>query len=347
MRLKRFQSLSLALSLTLFGALALAVILAMSGCRDLSYASGDPNKIQVGIVFDSGGKDDRSFNAAAFRGVTRAAKDFPIVLRDAEPGDPASLEPATRAFAEVGYDLIIGIGFAQTPIIEAVAKDYPDVNFAIVDGVSNLPNVASLVFKEHEGSYLVGMIAARKSKTGVLGFVGGMDIPLIHKFATGYEEGARAANPNVRVIQNYVGVTEAAWNNPGKGKELAVAQIGKGADVIFAAAGNSGLGVFDAAEQYKKLVIGVDSNQNWVKPGYVLTSMVKRVDNAVYTIIGDMVNGRFKGGIHVYGLPDGGIGYAMDQYNEKLVPKDVIAEVEAAKAKIIAGEITVTDAMAQ
>lgn len=343
MLFKRFQSLGLALSL----ALGLAVSLAMSGCRDLSYAAGDPKKIHVGIVFDSGGKDDRSFNAAAFRGVTRAAKDFPIVLRDAEPGDPASLEPATRAFAEVGYDLIIGIGFAQTPIIEAVAKDYPEVSFAIVDGVSNLPNVASLVFKEHEGSYLVGMIAARKSKTGVLGFVGGMDIPLIHKFATGYEEGARAANPNVRVIQNYVGVTEAAWNNPGKGKELAVAQIGKGADVIFAAAGNSGLGVFDAAEQYKKFVIGVDSNQNWVKPGYVLTSMVKRVDNAVYTIIGDMVNGRFQGGIHVYGLPDGGIGYAMDQYNEKLIPKDVIAEVEAAKAKIIAGQIKVTDAMAQ
>lgn len=340
---KALQSLGLALGLTLLGALGFAA----SGCRDLSYASGDPNKIQVGIVFDSGGKDDRSFNAAAFRGVTRAAKDFPIVLRDAEPGDPASLEPATRAFAEVGYDLIIGIGFAQTPTIEAVAKDYPNVNFAIVDGVSNLPNVASLVFKEHEGSYLVGMIAARKSKTGVIGFVGGMDIPLIHKFATGYEEGARAANPKVRVIQNYVGVTEAAWNNPGKGKELAVAQIGKGADILFAAAGNSGLGVFDAAEQYKKFVIGVDSNQNWVKPGYVLTSMVKRVDNAVYTIIGDMVNGRFKGGIHVYGLPDGGIGYAMDQYNEKLVPKDVIAEVEAAKARIIKGEIKVTDAMAQ
>jgi basic membrane protein A and related proteins len=343
MRFQRFQSLGLALSL----ALALAAGLAASGCRDLSYAAGDPNRIHVGIVFDSGGKDDRSFNAAAFRGVTRAAKDFPIVLRDAEPGDPASLEPATRAFAEVGYDLIIGIGFAQTPIIEAVAKDYPEVSFAIVDGVSNLPNVASLVFKEHEGSYLVGMIAARTSKTGVLGFVGGMDIPLIHKFATGYEEGARAADPDVRVIQNYVGVTEAAWNNPGKGKELAVAQIGKGADVIFAAAGNSGLGVFDAVEQYKKLVIGVDSNQNWVKPGYVLTSMVKRVDNAVYQIIGDMVNGRFKGGIHVYGLPDGGIGYAMDQYNEKLISKDVIREVEAAKAKIIAGEIQVTDAMAQ
>jgi basic membrane protein A len=327
--------------------LALIAGLAGSGCNNLAKAAGDPKKIRVGIVFDSGGKDDRSFNAAAFRGVTRAAKDFPIVLRDAEPGDPTSLEPAMRAFAEVGYDLVIGIGFAQTPIVEAVAKDYPKINFAIVDGVSDLPNVASLIFKEHEGSYLVGMIAAQKSKTGVLGFVGGMDIPLIHKFEVGYEEGARAVNPKVQVIQNYVGVTESAWNNPGKGKELSVAQIGKGADVIFAAAGNSGLGAFDAAEQYGKFVIGVDSNQNWVKPGFVLTSMVKRVDNAVYQIVGDMVNHRFKGGIHVYGLENDGIGYAVDQYNQKLIPPDVIRQVEAARARIIKGEIKVTDAMAQ
>jgi len=332
-----------------FLGLALALVLgfAAAGCRDLSYAAEDPKKIHVGIVFDSGGKDDRSFNAAAWKGVRRAAKDFPIVLRDAEPGDPTSLEPAMRAFAEVGYDLIIGIGFAQTPIVESVAKDYPKLNFAIVDGVSDLPNVASLVFKEHEGSYLVGMIAAHKSKTGVLGFVGGMDIPLIHKFEVGYEEGARSVNPKIQVIQNYVGVTEAAWNNPGKGKELSVAQIGKGADVIFAAAGNSGLGAFDAAEQYGKFVIGVDSNQNWVKPGYVLTSMVKRVDNAVYQIVGDLVDHRFKGGIHVYGLENDGIGYAMDQYNAKLIPPDVIRQVEAARARIIRGEIKVTDAMAK
>jgi basic membrane protein A len=320
--------------------------LGLSGCRPRERAA-DRGKVHVGIVFDSGGKDDRSFNAAAWRGVRRAAKDFPIVLRDAEPGDPASLEPAMRAFAERGYDLVIGIGFAQTPIVEEVAKDYPKIDFALVDGVSHLPNVASLIFKEHEGSYLVGMIAARVSKTGILGFVGGMDIPLIHRFAVGYAEGARAINPKIQVIDNYVGVTEAAWNNPGKGKELSLAQIGKGADVLFAAAGNSGLGAFDAAEQSGKLVIGVDSNQNWVKPGYVLTSMVKRVDNAVYQIVRDRAAGRFQGGIHVFGLENGGIGYAMDRYNEKLVPKAVIAEVEAAKRKIIRGEIKVTDAMAQ
>jgi basic membrane protein A len=335
----RFKKLSFAL--------ALAFGLSAGGCKNLESAAGDPGKLHVGIVFDSGGKDDRSFNAAAWKGVRRAAMDFPIVLRDAEPGDPTSLEPAMRAFAEVGYDLVIGIGFAQTPIVESVAKDYPKINFAIVDGVSDLPNVASLIFKEHEGSYLVGMIAAHKSKTGVLGFMGGMDIPLIHKFEVGYEEGARAVNPKIQVIQNYVGVTESAWNNPGKGKELSVAQIGKGADVIFAAAGNSGLGAFDAAEQYGKFVIGVDSNQNWVKPGFVLTSMVKRVDNAVYQIVGDMVNRRFKGGIHVYGLENDGIGYAMDQYNQKLIPADVIRQVEAARARIIKGEIKVTDAMAQ
>jgi basic membrane protein A and related proteins len=326
---------------------ALVLGLAVPACRDLRYTSADPRKLHVGIVFDSGGKDDRSFNAAAWKGVRRAAKDFPIVLRDAEPGDPASLEPAMRAFAEVRYDLVIGIGFAQTPIVEAVARDYPRIDFAIVDGVSDLPNVASLVFKENEGSYLVGMIAAHASKTGVLGFLGGMDIPLIHKFAVGYEEGARAVDPKIRVIQNFVGVTESAWNDPGKGKELAVAQIGKGADVIFAAAGNSGLGVFDAAEQYGKFVIGVDSNQNWVKPGFVLTSMVKRVDNAVYQIVRDKVNRRFKGGIHVYGLENDGVGYAMDRYNARLIPPGVIRDVEAARGKIIRGEIKVTDAMAK
>jgi basic membrane protein A len=344
-------------SLAIFTALALVALVA-SSCHMQGRAADDKTKIHVGIVFDIGGKDDRSFNAAAWEGAKRAKGDSPIVLRDVEPGDPTSIEPAMRAFAERGYDLIIGIGFAQAPIMQRVAEDYPNLNFAIIDGLifkrdaqgnpiegQFLENVASLVFKEHEGSYLVGMIAAKKSQTGTVGFIGGMDIGLIHRFATGYEEGARSVNPNIRVIVNYVGVTDSAWNNPGKGKELAVAQIGKGADVIFTAAGNSGLGAFDAAEQNGKFVIGVDSNQNWVKPGFVLTSMVKRVDNAVYQIIKDKVAGKFQGGIHVYGLNNDGVGYAMDQYNEKLVPPDVIQQVEAAKQKIIKGEITVTDAM--
>src|SRR5215211_3823129 len=183
----------------LLAAVLCLVALFISGCGGAS-ATEDKSKIRVGIVFDIGGKDDRSFNAAAWEGVKRAAKDFPIVLRDIEPGNPTSIEPAMRAFAERHYDLIIGVGFAQAPIMEQVAKDYPNIRFAIVDGVSELPNVASLVFKEHEGSYLVGMIAAKTTKTNTLGFLGGMDIGLIHRFAKGYEEGAKSVNPNIRVI---------------------------------------------------------------------------------------------------------------------------------------------------
>ena len=334
-------------------------------CNRASYGADDKSKIHVGIVFDIGGKDDRSFNAAAWTGVKCAETGMlpdgktscgkpamDIVLRDVEPGNPTSIEPAMRAFAERNYDLIIGVGFAQAPIMEVVAKDYPNLHFAIIDGVSELPNVASLVFKEHEGSYLVGIIAAKTTKTNVLGFVGGMDIPLIHRFEKGYEEGAKAVNPNIRIVQNYVGVTDAAWNNPGKGKELSLAQISKGADVIFTAAGNSGLGAFDAVEQAGKnngrathFVIGVDSDQNMVKPGFVLTSMVKRVDNAVYDIVELVVERKFQAGFHVFGLESDGVGYAMDQYNKDLVSPEAIQAAEEAKKKIIAGQIKVTDAM--
>lgn len=347
-------------------AIVLLALVALGGvaCQRQTYAADDKSKIHVGIVFDIGGKDDRSFNAAAWAGVKCAESGkwpngepcgkpaLDIVLRDIEPGNPTSIEPAMRAFAEKGYDLIIGVGFAQAPIMEMVAKDYPNIHFAIVDGVSDLPNVASLVFKEHEGSYLVGMLAAETSKTGTVGFLGGMDIGLIHRFEKGYEEGARSINPNIKVIQNYVGVTDSAWNNPGKGKELSLAQIGKGADVIFTAAGNSGLGAFDAVEQAGKVngrathfVIGVDSNQNMVKPGFVLTSMVKRVDNAVYSIVEDVVGHHFQAGFHVYGLDKDGVGYAMDEYNKDLITPAMLKSVEEAKQKIIKGEIKVTDAM--
>ncbi|MBC7900016.1 MAG: BMP family ABC transporter substrate-binding protein, partial [Saprospiraceae bacterium] len=300
-------------------------------------------------------------NAAAWEGVQRAERDMDICLYDVEPGNPTSIEPAMRAFAEKNFDLIIGVGFAQGPILQKVATDYPDMKFAIIDGVifeadgkTPKQNVASLVFREHEGSYLVGMIAASKSKTGVLGFLGGMDIPLIHRFETGYKEGARSVNPEIVVIPNYVGVTDGAWNNPGKGKELALAQIEKRADVIFTAAGNSGLGAFDAVEQYgkneqgeaNKFVIGVDSNQNGVKPGFVLTSMVKRVDNAVYDVVKEVIGGKFQGGFHAFGLDKDGVAYAVDANNQSLIPQDVILKVEEARTKIGSGEIKVTDAMA-
>jgi basic membrane protein A len=344
--------------------LGLGLLSLVLACNRRSYGSDDPSKMHVGIVFDIGGKNDRSFNSAAWAGVKCAEtgrlpdgsdcgkQPLNIILRDIEPGSPTSIEPAMRAFAERGYQLIIGVGFAQAPIMELVAKDYPSIHFAIVDGVSDLPNVASLVFKEHEGSYLVGMLAAQASKTGTIGFLGGMDIGLIHRFEVGYEEGARSINPNIHVIQTYVGVTDAAWNNPGKGKEIALAQIAKGADVIFAAAGNSGLGAFDAVEQQglregraTHFVIGVDSNQNMLKPGFVLTSMVKRVDNAAYQIVEDVVNGRFTAGLHVYGLEKDGVGYAMDEHNKDLIPPEVLRRTEEARQKIINGEIKVTDAM--
>lgn len=342
--------------------LAAAVASLNSSCTQKTIAHDDRCRINVGIVFDIGGKNDRSFNAAAWEGVKRAQQDLPICLYDVEPGNPTSIEPAMRAFAERNFDLVIGVGFAQGPIMQKVAVDYPNIKFAIVDGVivdkdgNPLPNVADLVFREHEGSYLVGMIAASKSKTGTVGFLGGMDIPLIHRFETGYAEGARSVNPNIRVIDNYVGVTDGAWNNPGKGKELSLAQIDKGADVIFTAAGNSGLGAFDAVEQYgrdpktgqaNKFVIGVDSNQNAVKPGFVLTSMVKRVDNAVYDVVKEVLDGKFDGGFHTFGLDKDGVAYAMDNNNAGLIPDDVIAKAEDAKKRIVAGEIKVTDAMAK
>src|SRR5437870_283189 len=345
-----------------------------SSCNRASYGADDKSKPHIGIVFDIGGKDDRSFNAAAWTGVkcaetgmmpdgkTSCGKPkFDIILRDVEPGNPVSIEPAMRAFAERGYDLIIGVGFAQGPIMQSVANDYPNLQFAIIDGVifeadgkTPKANVASLVFKEHEGSYLVGLIAGMSSKTGTLGFIGGMDIGLIHRFEGGFEEGAKAANPKIQVIQNYVGVTDAAWNNPGKGKEIALAEASTGADVIFTAAGNSGLGAFDAVEQSGKengrathFVIGVDSNQNMVKPGFVLTSMVKHVDNAVYDIIRDVVAHKFQGGFHVFGLDTEGVGYVMDSNNENLVSPDAVRAAEEAKKKIIDKQITVIDRMNQ
>lgn len=341
--------------------LILFLIFVQTACTTSKTSADDAGKTRVGIVFDIGGKDDRSFNAAAWEGVKRAERELGIVLRDVEPGTPNAIEPAMRAFAEKGYDLVIGVGFAQGSIMQQVALDYPNIKFAIVDGVivdkngKPLPNVASLVFREHEGSFLVGMLAAAKSKTGTIGFLGGMDIPLIHRFETGYEEGARSVNPNVRVLDSYVGVTDTAWNNPVKGKELALAQISKGADVIFTAAGNSGLGVFDAVEQAGKdesgaarnFVIGVDSNQNGLKPGFVLTSMVKRVDNAVFDAVKSVQNNNFQAGFNVFGLDKNGVAYSMDDFNKDLIPAEVIARAEESKQKIISGEIKVTDAMAK
>jgi len=298
---------------------------------------------KVGLVLDRGGKDDKSFNSSAYEGATDAKKKLGIFLKYVEAADDNAFETLLRAFAQRDFDLIIGIGFAQKEAVKKVATQFPKKQFAIVDSQVDLPNVRSLMFEEHEGAYLIGAIAALTSKTGKIGFVGGMDIPLIRRFAMGYEAGAKKVNPRVTVLANYVGVTSEAWNNPPKGKELAVSQYDGGADVIFAAAGASGLGVFDAAEDRKKFAIGVDANQNWTKPGLILTSMLKRVDRAVYSTIEEAQTGKFTGGVKRFGLANQGIDYAVDQYNAKILTDPVKKRAGELKAEIIAGNIIVPD----
>jgi basic membrane protein A len=296
---------------------------------------------QPAIVYDMGGKFDKSFNEAAYNGMQRWKKETGKNYLEFEIANESQREQAMRRMAERGASPIIGVGFSQASSIEKVAKDFPKLQFAIIDMVVPLPNVQSVVFKEQEGSFLVGTMAALASKTGKVGFVGGMDIPLIRKFQCGYEQGAKYANPKVETFANMTGTTGAAWSDPGRGGELAKAQFAKGADVVFAAAGGTGVGVYQAAKDGGKLAIGVDSNQNHLQPGTMLTSMLKRVDVAVYN-----VSMGAKPGITVLGLKEGGVDVALDEYNAKLVSADMKAKVEAARADIIAGKIKVADYMA-
>jgi basic membrane protein A len=299
------------------------------------------------VVFDMGGKFDKSFNEAAYNGAERFRKETGIAYREFEVTNEAQREQALRNMARRGSHVIVGIGFAQATGVEKVAKEFPALKFAIIDAVVDLPNVRSIVFKEHEGSFLVGMAAALASKTGKVGFVGGMDIPLIRRFALGYEEGAKYVNPRVEVFQNMTGTTPAAWNDPTRGGELARSQFDRGADVVYAAAGATGLGVLQAATDKGRLAIGVDSNQNHIHPGSVLTSMVKRVDVAVYEAFKSAKDGTWKGGLLVLGLREGGVGYALDQHNRALITPDMERRLEQARADIIAGKIKVTDYMAK
>ena len=298
---------------------------------------------RVGIVLDKGGKDDKSFNAAAFKGAQEAEKKLGVTTKILEGRDDNSAEPMLRSLADKKFDLIIAIGFSQADAVKKVAAQYPGSHFVLADSEVKAPNVESLMFEEHQAAFLVGMIAALTSKTGKVGFIGGMDIPLIRRFQMGYEAGVKQANAKTQVIVNYVGVTGEAWNNPPKGKELALAQYAGGADVIFAAAGATGSGVFDAAEEKKKLAIGCDSNQNWVKPGFILTSLLKRLDLAVFKTIADAKQGNYKTGTTRYGLSDQGVDFAVDEFNAKILSKDVIAKANAAKAAILAGKIQVPD----
>ncbi|WII70603.1 BMP family ABC transporter substrate-binding protein [Bdellovibrio sp. 22V] len=301
------------------------------------------NTLKVGLVLDKGGKDDKSFNSAAYLGATKAQKDLKIDLKFVEATDTNAIENLHRSFARKNFDLVIGIGFAQKEAVKKVSAQFPQVKFAVVDAEVTAPNVRSLLFQEHEGSFLVGALAAMTSKTNSVGFVGGMDIPLIRRFAMGYIAGAKYVNPKIKTSENYVGVTGEAWNNPAKAKELALSQFAQGADVIFAAAGASNTGVFDAAEEKKKFAIGCDSNQNWIKPGTILTSMLKAVDVAVYDTIKETQEGKFSPGIVHFGLKNKGVDYTLDQYNEKLITSDMKKKVEEIKKKIIAGQIQVPD----
>lgn len=295
------------------------------------------------IIYDLGGKNDKSFNEAAYNGAERWAKETGGTYKELEMQNEAQREQALRQLAEDGANPIVMTGFAFGDVLNTVAPDYPDTKFAIIDMVVDQPNVKSVVFTEEQGSYLVGMMAGMASKTGTVGFVGGMDIPLIRRFGCGYAQGVMAANPNAKVILNMTGTDPSAWNNPVKGAEIAKSQQAQGADVIYAAAGGTGVGVLQAAADMGILSIGVDSNQNYLHPGQVLTSMVKRVDNAVYDAFKEGKD--LKPGINVMDLAAGGVDYAMDDNNAKLVTDDMKKAVEDAKAKIISGEIKVHDYM--
>ena len=318
-------------------ALTLAAVAGRAPAQELAPA----------IVFDMGGKFDKSFNEGAYNGAERFKKETGIAYREFEVTAEAQREQALRNMARRGSQIVVGIGFSQASGMEKVAKEFPAVKFAIVDAVVDLPNVQSIVFKEHEGSFLVGMAAAMASKTGKVGFVGGMDIPLIRKFALGYEEGARYVNPKIEVFQNMTGTTPAAWNDPTRGGELARSQFDRGADVVYAAAGATGLGVLQAAKDKGRLAIGVDSNQNHIQPGSVLTSMVKRVDLAVFESFKAAKDGTWKSGVRNLGVAEGGVGYSLDQYNRGLITPEMERRLGQARADIVAGKIKVTDYMAK
>jgi basic membrane protein A len=315
--------------------------LAMAMSSFAAFAAPKP-----AVIYDTAGKFDKSFNEAVFQnGVKVFEADKGVKVREFEPQNEAQREQGLRRLASRGFSPIVAVGFNMASAIEKVATEFPDIHFAIIDSVVDKPNVQSIVFKEHEGSFLVGALASKASKTGTVGFVGGMDIPLIRKFECGYEQGAKYANSEATVLQNMTGSTPAAFADPAKGSELAKSQFSKGADVIYAAAGGTGLGVYQAAKDAGKFAIGVDANQNHLHPGTMLTSMVKRVGVAAYKTWEEGMEGSWKPGIKVLGLKEGGVEWALDEYNADLITPEMKAYVESLKADIIAGKIMVHDYM--
>ena len=312
----------------------------------LASAAAYAADIKPAVVYDLGGKFDKSFNEGVFNGATKFAKDTGIAFRDLEIQNDAQREQVLRKFAKDGYSPIVVPGFAWATALGKIADEFPNTKFGIIDMVVDKPNVQSMVFKAEEGSFLVGVIAAETSKSAKVGFVGGMDIPLISAFECGYAQGVKYATAGKGdVIANMTGTTPAAWNDPVKGGELAKSQIDRGADIVYAAAGATGQGVLKAAADANKFGIGVDSNQNGLFPGHVLTSMLKRVDVATYDSFKAAKEGTWKGGVQVFGLKNDGVGYAVDDNNKAILSADAKAKAEAAKADIISGKIQVHDFM--
>jgi basic membrane protein A and related proteins len=301
--------------------------------------------LKPAIVYDLGGKFDKSFNEGVHTGAEKFKKDTGTEYRDFEPQNDAQREQALRRFARDGFSPIVAVGFSQETALKKVAEEFPNTKFAIIDAVVEKPNVQSVVFKDHEGSFLVGLLAAKASKTGKVGFVGGMDIPLIRKFACGYVQGVKHANKDAEVFQNMTGTTGAAWGDPVKGGELAKGQIARGADVVYHAAGGTGIGVLRATTDAGKLGIGVDSNQNGLHPGKILTSMVKRVDVATYKAFDEVKNNTFKAGVSILGLAEDGVAWALDDNNKSLITAEMKAAADKAAADIKSGAIKVHDYM--
>jgi basic membrane protein A len=332
----------------------LAATALISGCgskQEAAKPATGAKKIKVGLVFDVGGRGDKSFNDSAYAGLEKAKKVFgdKIEVKYLEPSSGGeNREQLLRLLAQQKYDIIFGVGFAFTDSIHKVAKDFPQTKFALIDGyvpgLKASSNISCLLFKEQEGSFLTGAAAALKSKTGIIGFIGGMKIPLIEKFQAGYEAGAKYINPKIVILSDYIGTTGEAFKDPVKGKELALNQIRHGADVIYHASGASGIGVIEACASQKKLAIGVDSDQSLTAPAaqrpYILTSMIKHVDVAVFNTIQSMVDHKFVGGYHEYGVKDNGVTYAENQYNKGMLA-DIKAKLDEIKAKIASGEIKV------
>ena len=300
-----------------------------------------PAALKVGLIYDVTGRGDLSFCDAAYAGAKKAKDEWGFKLTEVTPSLSTDSELTLRRLAKLKYDLIIGVGFLFQEPMKRVASDFPDVKFALIDAVIEQPNVASLTYRAHEGTFLAGVISALKTETKQIGFIGGMKVPLVEAFEIGFGAGIKATNPEIEFVADYVGVTPQAFNDPAKAKELALTQYNRGVDIILAAAGASGLGVLEAAKSTKNLIIWVDSNGNHLAPGLVLTSVIKGVEISVYETIKSVQEGNFSGGLKDYGLKEGGVTYIVDDVNRALLSDGILKQVEVFKAKIIAGDIVV------